>query len=52
MNGNHQLNLIMELYTMGNGKMGKEMEEESKFGKMGLSIKAIGKMIWPMDKED
>lgn len=32
--------------------MDKDVVEESKFGKMGLNMRAIGVMIWRMEEED
>ena len=37
---------------MDNGKITKEQEKEDKSGKMALSTKDIGTMIWLMAKDD
>jgi hypothetical protein len=52
MNGRHLLSWKMESFIMVSGKMEKEMVGVSKFGKMELFMRVIGKMIWQMDKED
>lgn len=47
------MNLIMELFMLVSGlKKVLDMEEECKFGEMGQNMKATGRMIWLMEKED
>jgi len=36
---------------MVSGRMGREMAEENRFGRMGHFIRDIGLKIWPMDRE-
>ena len=52
MSGRHLSSSIMESSIMDSGKMEKGMEGVNKFGKMEPFIRVIGKMIWPMDRED
>ena len=40
------------MYILDSGKMDKDMELESKFGKMDLFMKVSGKMEKLMDLED
>jgi len=40
------------LYILANGKKVKDTVKENKFGQMVQNMKVIGKIIWPMVKED
>ena len=47
------MNLIMVLYIMVNGQKKAIVKEKVyKYGKMGVNIKATGKLIKPMEKVD
>ena len=37
-----QLSSKKSMFTWGNGKMGRDVEEENRFGEMGLAMKGIG----------
>lgn len=46
------LNLQMEQCIWDNGEMGRDREEENKFGRMEVYMRANGKMIKQMVKGD
>lgn len=46
------MSLKMELFTMVNGNMDKDMEKVPKFGKMVLTTKVTGPITKPTEKED
>lgn len=44
------MNLKMGLFILDSGRTAKDMGEGDSYGRMGVSMKAIGRLIWRMGK--